>query len=535
MFSFGRTVLSMMDDALYVYKTAGGGADFVESVPWDQDGFISHVVGLIQGACGNAPVVILNDMIEQYYRKERVFTAGVGTLDKKSMVDRKLAMVFPSYSVRTSIALNEKIKREDSKIASDVYLFAAIASSDQLSSVVTSVSRSTAASKGVGLLPLESVGLVENLVKKLVPKGKAASKWSLLIGQHRNGNLRQIVVKDGDIALTRMTQITEESSPEVWAADVIQEFQSTMNYLSRLGFQAKDGLDVILIGPGEEAEPVRQAVEGKYAFYNATAGQAAALLGLKIADQDNERYADLLHMAWVAKKFTLSASLPVGALEPVAQARMAASGAMVVLAASALFMVYNAGASFLSVLSTGKDLSDQETRLSRLERDYKQESARLADMGLDLPLIQATAAAYSQIGQNEVALLPLIEAIGGALEGGRVLNKMEVSIVDHSATKTAGGAGQSGRPARGAAQAPRKTYEATLVMVFPDDTAVDLGNKELSDFRTRLRQALPSHDIEVTKFLDDKQYRADVGGGNAENQVRQDMVAEISIKGVEAQ
>lgn len=527
MFFFGRTVLSMMDDALYVYRSSSDGVEFIEAVPWNRDGFIAYVTGLIQGICKGAPVFVVNDMVEQYYRKERVFTAGIGVLDKKSMVERKLAMVFPSYSVRAAVPLNEKIRREDSKMASDVYLFAAIASSDQLASTVSAVTRSSASSKGVSLLPLESVGLVDALVKKLVPKGGGTSKWSLLLGQQRNGNLRQIVVKDGDIALTRMTQITEDTNPEVWAGDVIQEFQSTMNYLSRLGFQAKDGLDVVLIAPNEEAELVRRSLEGRCAFYNATTAQAAKLLGLKTEAGEGERYADLLHMAWLVKKFTLSFSFPVAALAPVAQARMAANGASAFLAFSFLFMVYSSAADLMSVVKSTSELSEQKSRLARLEKDYKAETTRMSESGVDLPLVQAISKTYQDMSKNELDLLSFVQQIGGTLTPETPLGRMSVSVVEKRVPLQS--MAKISRRVLGTSTEKESSYEAHLILSFPEDVTIESGNRSVGELRTRLRKALPDDEIEIAKTLDDRQYVANAGSDRG--QILQDRVAEILIKG----
>ena len=531
MLPFGRTVLSMMDDGLYVYRSRGKGAEFIESIPWNADGFVGQVIQILHGKCGGAPVIVINDMVEQYYRKERVFTAGVGSLDKKSMVDRKLAMVFPSYSVRTSIALNEKIQREDSKMASDVYLFAAIASTDQLSSVIAALSRSTVGIHGVGLLPLETVGLVDGLAKKLVPKDGVSAKWKLLIGQHRNGNLRQIVVKDGDIALTRMTQISDDGDLTVWASEVIQEFQSTMSYLSRLGFQPKDGLDVMLIGPEEATETVRQVVEAKYSVYSATAQQAAKLLGLKVSDGDDERYADPLHMAWIMKKITLKAGMPVRQLEPVMQARLGAVAGMAVLSLGLLFVLSSSASSLMSMLSAGSELSAQKDKLARLERQYNAETSRMSDLGVDLPLIQATAEGFNQVNRNEVDLLPFLQSIADVMEEGRVLSRFSLSVVEPVLPEAATGASRIAKRIVPPRQRDEDAFGAELVMVFPANVVVDFGNKELRDFRTRLRKALPGHEVEVTKFLDEFKYIADVGGDQGNRKVQQDKVAEISIKG----
>ena len=59
--------------------------------------FEEIVSSIIVEDCKKDPVLIVNDMVEQHYRKERIFTAGISTLDLRNMIKRKLDMAFPSY------------------------------------------------------------------------------------------------------------------------------------------------------------------------------------------------------------------------------------------------------------------------------------------------------------------------------------------------------------------------------------------------------------------------------------------------------
>jgi hypothetical protein len=82
------------------------------------------------------------------------------------------------------------------------------------------------------------------------------------MGQHRSGGLRQIVVKNGEIALTRMTPIAEnDENSAAWVEDVVQEFKATMSYLSRFGYSPDEGLEVILIANPEPGELAGEKIE----------------------------------------------------------------------------------------------------------------------------------------------------------------------------------------------------------------------------------------------------------------------------------
>lgn len=542
---FGRTVLSMMDDALYVYK-ASSKVEFVRMIDWETEGFSELLQGVLDHECGGAPVLIFNDMVEQYYRKERVYTAGVGTLDKKSMVDRKLGMVFPSYSVRTSIALKEKVQREGGKAASDVYLFAAIAGSSKLNSVIDGVRFSSAAPLGLGLLPLESVSMVEALVKKLGTKGQAkakdeSTKWNLVIGQHRNGFLRQIVVRNGDIALTRMTQVLDsEGSEDIggWADDVSKQFASTMNYLSRLGYQVDDGLNIILLAPTDRAERVRSLIEGDYSFYNFTPEQAAGLLGVKLSKDNDERYSDIVNVGWGGKSFSPSVPLPLDALKEVTQARLGTLAASVAFGALLFFSIYQLATSSLAMFGSEQEVGQKRSELTVLEQRYQGKVDEMAELGVDLPLLQVSTYLQGRIDAQGQDPLDMVKAVAAVLHSDKVtyLNKfdfrVEKDLLRIEDEEKASPDERRARRGRRGQQEKKDAYSVTFWLEFEPKANIDLANKTLRDFRTRFKRDYPTHEVTVTKFLGDTKFVTGLLGQQGEPLKDQDMIAEIVIKGV---
>ena len=85
MFSSGKTILVLADEIVSVYATVRGRYDFVGEVEWRDVGFVPNLAELLSGKGGGRPVMILYDMVEQYYRKETVpkvavFNGGVSKL-----------------------------------------------------------------------------------------------------------------------------------------------------------------------------------------------------------------------------------------------------------------------------------------------------------------------------------------------------------------------------------------------------------------------------------------------------------------------
>jgi len=128
-----RTVLMITDDALYIYSSSGKGVELVNAVPWDIDNFLQDVSTILAKDCSGKPILIINDMVEQHYKKIRV--PNVGVLDQQNVLKRKLQVEFASYPVRAALALKQKTAKSDKSLGGRLYVFAAVPASDALRSL----------------------------------------------------------------------------------------------------------------------------------------------------------------------------------------------------------------------------------------------------------------------------------------------------------------------------------------------------------------------------------------------------------------
>ncbi|MGB3215202.1 MAG: hypothetical protein WBC26_10595, partial [Alphaproteobacteria bacterium] len=169
-----RTVLLITDDALLIFSVTARGVRLVDTVPWAVDNFEANVAAVVSKECGGKPVLILNDMVEQHYRKERI--PKVSVMDKANVLQRKLMVAFPNYPVRAALPLKEKTGKGDKALPGSVYIFAAVPDTDPFKKTMGAARRSLAPIAGFCLLPVEAAGMVKILAKKLT-KGKDKSKW----------------------------------------------------------------------------------------------------------------------------------------------------------------------------------------------------------------------------------------------------------------------------------------------------------------------------------------------------------------------
>lgn len=519
-----KTVLLISDEALYIYVTGYKGVRLVETVPWSAENFEKNVSTILTKDCGAKSVLIINDMVEQHYRKERV--PVVRAMDKANVLQRKLHVAFPNYPVRAALSLKEKVAKTDKGPAASLYIFAAVPNSEAFTKTMGAARASLVSISGFGLLPVESSDMVKALSAKLSKKSKSKSLWTVFIGQHSNGGLRQIVTRNGEIALTRMTPVVDkDSDPEQWVSEVNQEFKATMSYLSRFGYADEDGLDVIVIANPATGELLENAIEANCNFRALTVVEAAQLLGLPIGRQDDLRHADILHMAWISGKRALTLPMKAKEIESVSRPRQAA------VAASALFMM---GAAFLGYQMLDQyqamsvlrgDIDEANQRKSQLDVQYQIEVKRKEELGFDVKLVHSSLAVSEGLKKNDIRILYLFNLFGQAL--GRDMRVDQVVLTKNS-EELAEKILNPGELFSGS------LYSANMHMTYPSTADIDKGNQEVRDLRERLHTLLPDHTVEITKLLKDYEYTEQVvveTGDLQKNDVAQDFVAEITIKG----
>lgn len=522
-----RTVLLVSDEFLSVFTVTASGVKLVESLPWESENFEAHVADLIARDCGKKPVLILNDMVEQHYRKERVVRTGVGMVDKSAMVKRKLNVAFPNYSIRAAFPLKEKVPKTNTQPAADIYIFAAVAGNDQITKTVESTKKSLASVAAFCLLPVEATDMVKALSTKLgAKKGRKKNLWSVFIGQHRNGSLRQVLTKNGELALTRMSPIIDkDDDPQVWAQELYQEFRSTMSYLSRFGYDPSDGLDVFVVANPAPAEALRNIFEEDYDLHVLGVDEVARALGVNIGHQDDLRYADVLHVAWAGRKSRFILPMKATQVDEVSRPRQAAMMAGLVMLCGFAFLSYQVVSSASALVSLMSDIGDAKRQKSQLDSQYQREVQRLSEVGFDVRLVQGALAVQEEFEADRLPVLMIFQKIGEALGKDLRIDSIEVNKLKPGVVENVWGAVNKQAQPR---------YEARLKMTYPSTADVDRGNQEVADLRTRIEALLPDHKVEVTKFLKDYEYTEGlvVEAGDLEKQnIQQDFVAEIVLKG----
>lgn len=533
LFSPSKCVLLLTDEGLGVYDSSGGRVRLLDTLPWETEDFEDALVDIIKKSkCSS--VLILNDMVEQHYRKERI--PKIGGFDKANVIKHRVSAAFPAYPIRSAIKLKEKaVPRDGEEIVGDIYLFAAVPSSENVKKTLGGVKKSYKNIAGFCLLPIESASMVHTLSKKISKAADSGSIWTVFVGQHHGGGLRQIVTKNGELALTRLTPFLDsDEDGDLWASETVNELKGTMSYLSRFGFDPRDGLDVIVIANNTVADKIVSRVDFDCNLNVLTSAEAANILGVPMGRQDDLRYADPLHIAWAAKKKTLTLPLQATELEDISGPANMAMAASVLLFAGCCYFAYDAFNSFSAWSAARTELEMERDKLANVQKEHDQETERKNSTGADYLLIESATQVHDALEKGAMKPLKVIDMVGRALGPDIRLSSMEIK--PYLPPDMVGGLTET-QEAELDENGNVKPTEFGLVIgiKFPSRLAPEIGVQKVVDLQKRIQQNLPDYNVTIIKQVADLTYTGNFVGetsSQAKTQgEKQDYEAQIMIRG----
>lgn len=539
-----RTVLLIGDDALYVFSVTARVVRFIDVVNWQADDFTNVVAGLLRKECNGKPVLILDDMTDQYFKGGQRLP-NVGLMDKQSVLKRKLQVAFPHYPIRGALPMKEKKKGRGAaggataniRTAGDLYLFAGVPMAEPLVKTFDAVRKSMVSIAGFTLLPVEASDMVRVLSEKIAGKERVPNEWAVFIGQHQSGALRQVITRNGQLAMTRITTVTAaEGDHTTWAQDVYQEFKATLSYLSRYGFTNEDGVELMIVASPEAGDALENMIDIPCHYSAFTVNEAARVLGTTIGVQEQAGVADALHAAWCGRKVSFILKMDAPELTKIHQPRQAAAAGIALLLLGGCYLGWQTSSQAQVMFGLQTDISDQKRVLGQAQAEYDQEVARLESLGFDVKLIQASLNTFSDLEKNRMSIVPILKKISEGLGDELRVDKMSVkdlnfnqettSTIDFSRVAESVSSDDADKP---------KRIEVILYMSFPQTITTEEGRKQIDDLERRLRSLMPDHKVWVEKNVGSKDYMEATSGqaGAAKNMTAEklDMQAEIRITG----
>ncbi|MBY0355079.1 MAG: hypothetical protein K2Q12_05045, partial [Rickettsiales bacterium] len=363
----------------------------------------------------HASLYMLVDILDQSYVKHAL--PPVTSLGLKKLVARRLDRDFAKEDIKGALNLGrEKKGRKDWN-----FLLISLSAASGLQGWLDIVLDMPNRFAGIYLLPVECEQIIPKLAKHInepspggdeqpktpskrrigLPSGRKKdpllksaepekTSWQLLVSHHKVGGFRQVVLKDGHLIFTRITQGAEAPSPAITAGNVEQEVLNTIEYLKRLSLTDSSLLDIYFIVAQEiknnlsrDRIPCNQA----YIF---TPYEAAELFNLKQAVLSADRYGDMvLAGAFAAEKKHRLKLNPTYA-EKLDKLYQAMLGLKSVTALGCLLAVYFI---FLDVLTIpGQIIDTQKARDQEVARQ-----AELAELQQSMSGVTANADQISDL------------------------------------------------------------------------------------------------------------------------------------------
>lgn len=416
-FASRKRVLMVGSEGVTLFGPTARGIEREAAISWEVPNFDQQLVESLGEQNRGDPVLILFDGADQTYRKEENIPK-LAYFDRERYIKRKLEQAFPSYPVRASAVVKPKGENP-------FYLFVALPETDRLDKIADDMLEAEVPIAGFGLLPAESVGLVSTLAGKLFGKEGKPSGWAVLIDQHETGGLRQVVVKNGNLALTRITPTSEAGvQGPGWADEVMREFKATLTYIARFGYTAEEGLDVMIICGNIEKQFFNDKSLPVTNFQCLTTTEALAAIGAKGVSLGETNFGDALHALWAARKPKLSIPITVPSLHRIMVPRQVARVASGLLALSFVglcFFTYNSYDDYGRIKG---EIDDRQRQQTLLQQEYDQESKVFDAYPVKPSVIKGVMGVKNLVDNSGVNITPTLNVLRKALDNDIKLSRL---------------------------------------------------------------------------------------------------------------
>lgn len=505
LFKLSKRVLMVGTEGVVLFSVTALGTTREVAVSWQQPNFEDHLIEGLGGRNQNTPMVILFDG-DQTYRKEDNIPK-LNPFDRSKYLKRKLELAFPNYPVRAMIEMKRSKAERRGRFSRPSYLFAALPETEQLDRLSAVLMEASVPIAGVGLLPLESAGLTRKISESIFAKeGQDRSRWSILITQNETGGLRQVLVRDENLALARMTPVPEENMQGTeWVEEVVREFRSTLTYIARFGYNAQEGLDVVVVCGEVEKQLFDPRAFGVTNFKCITPSEALGYIGSRSSNTGPHNAGDIVHGAWTGSKVKLTVPVKVPSLQRVMGPRQIARFTTILL----VLGVFGFGGLLVHTWNTYDKFliktEEQQAQRNMLQREYDQEAKIYDTLPVKAELVRGALNSKELLEKNSPAISPLLNVLRKVLGEDVNLRMLSYTHTPSDALSLSGDTRSRGFLSRARSRVTgddKKASENGRIEVrfqysLPDDMPLEQKVIEAESLLKRLEKALPEREIRI--------------------------------------
>lgn len=284
-----RFTLLIGDEGTILIYMKGNTVISREFVPDASDGNLAALRETI-AKDRQAPITMIIDSVDQSFVQQTL--PPVSSLSVKKLIKRRLDRDFKQDDIKGAIILGkDKAGRKDWN-----FLMISVEKSPQLVLWLDFIMTLDNRFRGIVLLSVEAGIFVKNLERVLgvTPKSGTGSEWKILVSHNKVGGFRQIILRHGRLIFTRLALPVGEPKPAVIAGNIEQEMLSTIEYLKRFGYNARNGLDVYIIASQEVCNLIDAKRFDAQNFQAFAPHALAQQIGIKGATQPGDQFGDVV-------------------------------------------------------------------------------------------------------------------------------------------------------------------------------------------------------------------------------------------------
>ncbi len=515
-----------------------GGVEREVSIAWGVPNFEEQLIEALEKKNSKNSVTLLFDSTDSAFRKEENIPK-LNPMDRAKYVKRKLDQVFSSYPIRAFMEMKDKDVDRGNR--GPAYLFCAITETENIDRVIKCLFEAAVPIAGFGILPIESEGMVAALASKLFSKvkdvegdkPKKKSKWAIMIGQNETGGLRQVIVKNGKMVLTRLTPTSEAGvQGKAWVDEVITEFKATETYLTRLGYRSDDGLDVMVIASekddfyfsNKEFSPGNN-------FACLTTDAALKLLGSKKSILPDINYGDALYAAWASKQKMLILSLKIPALMNILLPRLAARIVAILLV---LAVIASAGYNYHiydQYVGVVEQTEQKERQKRLLQKEYAKESDVFKAFPIELTKVKNTLAVTDGLDNKVFKITPMLNILKKSLPVDIKLYQLKVEFTpnEKQTSKRRSSRSRSRSKSKGVGAKGGKIeleFQFALLKNIPLEQKVIRAEQIVEE----IRRTFVGYEVDLTSQFGNVSRSGGFSGSNVEEEQKKSMDTSDAIR-----
>lgn len=407
-------ILFVGDDGAILVYMEGGTVIRRLFAPTAKDEHTHAMVELMQQH-PKAPVSMMFDVIDQQYVRQTF--PPVSAMSVEGLVRRRLERDFPPEDLCGSL----RIGREDTARKDWIYLLISLANTANFQQWHDLIIEQPNYFLGIYLFPVECQQIISLLANVMPERPQTNVIWRMLISHHKVGGFRMVVLRDGRLAFTRVTQAIGEAVGSVIAGNVEQEIQNTVEYIRRLGYSEVQGLEIFAVLASEVRDAIDTTRINAAAINLLCPIDVAEALGLQQAALAADRFGDVVmasSFAFVQKPTLRLYPAYAKKIDQLVKARLGAKVGGALLGLALLFM---GGATVIEGMSASGHIKEAEQALKGDEASLLSLKEQADKLGENTVLKNDVATFYS-------TLLPEGYTPLGALKDLAALRMPDVSV-----------------------------------------------------------------------------------------------------------